>query len=119
MLPAYLICYSYDSVENSTLSILGHHYFDNDHDPTFNLGSVGFLKGFKTGDITAPAGATPGPDGVGNGAIDWLQLTAKSGSIDLKEVYRVETAGGKPPASCAGQLESIEVQYAAQYWFYG
>lgn len=118
MLPAYLICYSYESIENSSLSVLGHHYFDTNRDPVFDLGSTGFLQGVKTGSIMAPAGASPGPDGLGDGAVDWLQLRAKPGSIDLKEAYRVETAGGKSPASCAGQPGRFEVQYAALYWFY-
>ncbi|CRK45450.1 hypothetical protein BN1723_006616 [Verticillium longisporum] len=33
-------------------------------------------------------------------------------------IYRLTTAGGSPPSSCAGQPESFQVQYAAAYWFY-
>jgi hypothetical protein len=34
------------------------------------------------------------------------------------EVYRVETAGGAIPTSCAGLGERFEIGYAAEYWFY-
>ncbi|CRK34590.1 hypothetical protein BN1708_006425 [Verticillium longisporum] len=37
---------------------------------------------------------------------------------DIQEIYRLTTAGGSPPSSCAGQPESFQVQYAAAYWFY-
>ncbi len=50
--------------------------------------------------------------------MDWLQLAAKEPSTGLTEVYRVETAKGQAPKSCVGQPECMEVQYAAQYWFY-
>lgn len=49
----------------------------------------------------------------------WLKLTARSGATgNLEEVYRVNTAGGNPPATCAGMPATFEVQYAAEYWFY-
>ncbi len=67
--------------------------------------------------IPAPAGADPGPQGYG--AVDWRALTAVAGSVGLTEVYRVETAGGNPPANCNGfEGTTVLVQYAAMYWFY-
>lgn len=72
-------------------------------------------------DIPAPKGASEGP--AGTGAVDWLALTdnGKGLSVGLREVYRVETAGGSPPSSCSGEYKGkvISVQYSAQYWFYG
>ncbi|KAI9813579.1 MAG: hypothetical protein M1827_003648 [Pycnora praestabilis] len=98
------------------LPALGHHYFSANGTPTFNLGSTGFLSAGKVGDIPAPASAGKGVQG--EGAVDWLALTDKGGSVGLKEVYRVETAGGKAPATCANQPPTIQVEYSAQYWFY-
>ena len=73
----------------------------------------------KTGDIAAPTGSTKGPFGQGFGAVDWLELQAKNGSTGLSEAYRVFTAGGKAPPTCEGQAATIEMQYSAEYWFYG
>ncbi|KAI9844435.1 MAG: hypothetical protein M1838_002193 [Thelocarpon superellum] len=100
-----------------SLDAIGHHYFDSTGAPNFDLGSIGHLIAAKQADIPAPAGAAAGPSG--SGAVDWLELGDKGTSTGLKEVYRVETAGGKAPTSCTGQPTDIYVQYAAQYFFYG
>lgn len=84
--------------------------------PTWNLFGDGLLYGSSVGDIPAPAGANAGPQGYG--AVDWKTLAGVAGSVGLTEVYRVETAGGKAPASCGGFGATIQVQYAAMYWFY-
>lgn len=81
------------------------------------FGADAQLYGASVGDIPAPAGANAGPEGYG--AVDWKALTAVAGSVGLDEVYRVETAGGKAPASCSGFGATIQSQYAAMYWFYG
>ncbi|CAF9925640.1 hypothetical protein IMSHALPRED_006738 [Imshaugia aleurites] len=54
------------------------------------------------------------------GTVDWEALTAGAGSVGVKEVYRVETAGGggQPPASCEGFGETVLSRYAAMYWVY-
>ena len=78
------------------------------------------MAGAKAGDIAAPkAGSSPGPDGKGNGAVDWLELGEKTGSVALGQGYRVWTAGGKPPVTCAGMGPTFEMDYSAQYWFFG
>lgn len=74
------------------------------------------LYGESVGDVPAPAGANAGP--LGYGAVDWKALMGVAGSVGLMEVYRVETAGGKAPASCGGGGGTVESQYAALYWFY-
>lgn len=38
---------------------------------------------------------------------------------NVKEIYRVNTAGGNPPKTCDGMPTTFEIQYAAEYWFYG
>jgi hypothetical protein len=41
--------------------------------------------------------------------------------VGLSQVYRVDTAGGNPPTSCAGYTagEVLSVPYSAGYHFYG
>jgi hypothetical protein len=97
---------------------LGHHFFAADGTPTFNLSSVSnILYAAKTADIAAPLNASPGP--ANTGAVDWLQLSAKAGyaSVGLEQVYRVETAGGNPTATC-DSVGTLSIEYAALYWFY-
>ena len=89
---------------------IGEHHFEG-ATPTFHVASMLFAGG-KLGNAAAPAGSVPG-------SVDWLKLGDNGASIGLKEAYRVETAGGKAPSSCDNQPDNIEVQYAAQYWFYG
>jgi hypothetical protein len=103
---------------NRNLPKLGNHLFAADGTPEFELTAVGkSLFGLKNGTFTAPAGSPAGP--AGTGAVPWLQLIAKAGYANkgLSVVYRVETAGGNPPATCPSTAV-ISVQYAAQYWFY-
>lgn len=119
LLPEYLVSFDFATIENSSIPVLGHHFFDAAGVPTFDLGKDGLLKAKKIANISAPATACKGANGKGNGAVDWLALTEAPGSHGLKEVYRVETAGGKAPASCGGgAARNINVQYAAQYWFF-
>lgn len=75
------------------------------------------LYAAKVGDVKSPPTSNKGPDGTG--AVDWLALTAKTGytSVGLGEVYRVVTAGGNPPTTCAA-AGVVSIQYAAEYWFY-
>jgi hypothetical protein len=102
---------------------LGYHVFDAGASPNFILekGGVSFvLVGKKLGDVSAPAASTATSSGVK--AIDWLLLgdNGQGRSIGLSYVYRIETAGGAPPATCAGVPSGgvIRVPYAAEYWFY-
>ena len=118
MLPPYLIDFPLEVVNQYSIPVSGHHYFNSAGQPTFDLGNIGFLVAKKTGDIPAPANASPGQGGQGYGAVDWLNLQDAGGSTGLNEVYRVETAGGKQPPTCNGVVGNIEVQYAALYWFY-
>jgi len=103
---------------NKNLPRLGNHLFAADGTPEFELTAVEkSLFGFKNATFTAPAGSPAGP--AGTGAVAWLQLTAKAGypNKGLSVVYRVETAGGNPPATCPSTAV-ISVQYSAQYIFY-
>lgn len=66
--------------------------------------------------IKAPMEADRGLEQTG--AVNWLALTAKDGSVGLSQVFRVETAGGNPPVNCAGVEGVVSVPYAAAYHFY-
>ena len=77
--------------------------------------------------MTAPGGSATGSDG--STAVPWLKLmVVGEGTVGgdaavaggVKEVYRVNTAGGNAPSSCEGRVgETFEMQYAAEYWFFG
>ncbi|KAH7412333.1 hypothetical protein DE146DRAFT_275877 [Phaeosphaeria sp. MPI-PUGE-AT-0046c] len=73
----------------------------------------------KLNDTAAPASACPGLSG--EGTVRWLLLKDTKGlSVGgIDTVYRLETAGGSPPATCKGKPASFEVKYAAQYWVFG
>ncbi|KAL8775025.1 MAG: hypothetical protein Q9209_000504 [Squamulea sp. 1 TL-2023] len=120
LLTSYLVSFDFGVITKTSIPILGKHIFDAAGVPVFDLGKKGYLKAKKIANIAAPKTACKGADGKGDGAIDWLTLTEAPGSTLMKEVYRVETAGGKAPASCGGgAARNIEVQYATQYWFFG
>jgi hypothetical protein len=67
----------------------------------------------KANDTAAPESACPGLNG--EGTVKWLLLKdAGTSQGGVNEVYRVETAGGMPPATCRGRPERFEVKYVAQ-----
>ncbi|KAK4162726.1 hypothetical protein QBC43DRAFT_72206 [Cladorrhinum sp. PSN259] len=106
----------------TNLGVSGIHIFTNPTTPFFDLDvssqwKLGEIPTAKNASIPAPAGAQKGQKG--EAAVPWLKLTAKPGATGgLQEVYRVETVGGSPPATCQGQPASFEIQYSTQYWFY-
>lgn len=104
--------------------VVGHHFFANVNGtstPTFALDHMvapyPMTQVAKMGAIDAPAGATPGTNGLP--AVQWLYLQHKAGVSQggINTVYRVETAGGNKPATCKGMPASWEVKYAAQCKF--
>lgn len=103
------------------LNLIGDHYFDSSSVPNFDFAKSnrGWLQAKKGADVSAPETSAKGAKGDAHGTIDWLYLldNGKGVSEDLLSVYRVWTAGGKPPQSCSGD-EQVEVPYAAEYWFY-
>lgn len=118
LLPRYVIDLSFAAIKASSIPKLGIHYFDSKGVPTFDLGNNGLLKAKGLADIPAPANASAGPFDQGNGAVSWKTLIDAGGSVGLKEVYRVETAGGKPPSTCTGVTAPLYIDYSALYWFF-
>ena len=117
----------------SSSIISGHHYFSNASTPTFNLvwdtTNYGIFFSQKISNATAPPTAGKGPDG--SKAVPWLKLEVETPASpwtvqqkdfvpNVKEIYRVNTAGGAAPATCAGLPTGtiIKKDYAAEYWFY-
>ena len=109
-----------DSAEQRPLGLLaaGEHFFVGST-PRFNVGNekdfFGSIECKKEASSPAPAGAPSGQRGQGHGAVAWLKLSDNGVNDGFQEVYRIHTAGGSPPPTCAGMPPSFEVQYAALY----
>ncbi|KAI1342233.1 hypothetical protein F5Y15DRAFT_413498 [Xylariaceae sp. FL0016] len=127
MLPKLALQFNLTAEEDAhmgptNLAISGKHYFHNTTTPFFNLDvnpqiQAGEAECAKQGAEDAPADAPTGQQG--EKAVAWLRLLTNTGATgDLQEVYRVQTAGGSPPATCEGMPATFEVQYAAEYWFW-
>jgi hypothetical protein len=101
----------------TNLGVSGKHFFTNTTTPFFDLDFAGLQLGkapcAKNNSVTAPTDAPKGQSG--EASVPWLKLLTRSGATDgLHEVYRLETAGGSPPATCEGMPASFTVQYGAQ-----
>lgn len=103
------------------LNLIGDHYFDASSKPNFDFSrsEKGRLQAKKGAGVPAPTTASKGVKDYANGAVDWLYLLDNGAGVseELLSVYRVQTAGGKPPVTCTGE-EQVQVPYAAEYWFY-
>ncbi|KAK3900775.1 hypothetical protein C8A05DRAFT_35584 [Staphylotrichum tortipilum] len=102
------------------LKFLGHHFFDIDGVPVFDLTAAG-LKAtvHKITALNAPATADKGI--TGTGAVAWLQLddTGAGLSKGVTTVYRVITAGGAGKACSVAGVGPQSVPYTTYYWFFG
>ena len=119
----------------SLLQSANHFFPDQGATPVFNFNmgnrgqDYGIVYTAKKANVTAPATAQTGEDG--SPAVPWLKLAVNSpppppysvqaadAAIGMKEVYRLNTAGGAAPKTCQGLLgKSFEKEYAAEYWFW-
>lgn len=93
----------------------GVHFFNSAKTPVFDFRGTDDEQlglGLMTVSQRSPA-PNPAND------VAWLFLTRVDGSEGpVQSIYRVNTAGGVAPATCAGQPASISVQYATQYWVF-
>jgi hypothetical protein len=89
----------------------GTHYFDNST-PHFKIGGLNYAAQKVAG---VPAPTTGNACNSSAGAVDWLKLEVLNAS---GSVFRVDTAGGKAPPTCASQSGQFQVEYAAHYLFY-
>lgn len=123
------------NLQPSNIAYIGEHYFASNGTPTFDLTlgakyhpdsieaheDLGITSATTKGssNSTAPPSAPKGDDGMGDGAVLWLRLPVLNETeSDIKAVYRLNTAGGKAPATCEDSPAYFSVQYAAEYWFY-
>jgi hypothetical protein len=93
---------------------IGAHFFVDNTTPDFDIFSLGNTVAKKVDDV-------PAPDAVKD--VKWLRLQAQNvagTTSGVKEVYRLNTVGGQPPATCAGTTagQVLTVDYEAQYWVY-
>lgn len=101
--------------------MMGHHFFFDATTPEFNFNTSpekqdGIVMTKKQGAIDAPSNALSGK----YGAVPWLYLTTTDGTVgNYKSVYRVHTAAGSPPKTCKGMPPEFQMQYAANYYFFG
>jgi len=103
--------------------ILGQHYYVTNPitgtgvNPKWDFTSQGKTAGNKDAFvIAAKAAVLPAP--TGSQDIDWVQLNNIQGKL-ASQVYRVDTRGGQPPATCTPGSNPITVKYAAVYWLMG
>ncbi|KAK0635956.1 hypothetical protein B0T17DRAFT_484612 [Bombardia bombarda] len=102
-----------------TIKFLGHHFFEIDNTPMFDLTAAG-LKASVARNDSAAAPATADKGILGTGAVPWLQLTEsnKNRSNGLNLVYRVVTAGGVAQSCLTTGAGVGSVPYTTFYWFY-
>ncbi|KAL8936194.1 MAG: hypothetical protein Q9216_005061 [Gyalolechia sp. 2 TL-2023] len=107
----------------------GQHYFSDLTTPTFNLHTAKANFGIQFAKLLTKVPVPDDKQQLGQDqskAVPWLKLSSAnapeglgSDSSPVKEIYRVNTAGGSPPKTCDASPASFEVQYAAEYWFWG
>ncbi|KAG6021211.1 hypothetical protein E4U40_005460 [Claviceps sp. LM458 group G5] len=100
------------------IPFLGHHLFTADGTADFILrGGETNVLCEKLAAVDAPVDADRGPQGTG--AVAWLQLGAKPGSVGgVEYVYRVLTSGGASHG-CGKPAGQDSTVYTAMYWFFG
>ncbi|KAF4982023.1 hypothetical protein FZEAL_2273 [Fusarium zealandicum] len=105
----------------ASLPVSGHHYFTAAGVPFFDIRTpehdIGEAPCAKNSSAPAPSTAAVGQ--LGESAVAWLKLTTVEGATHkMKEVYRLTTAGGSPPATCKGMGSDFQVEYSTVYWFW-
>ncbi len=101
--------------------ILGYNYEEMDNSTMKCMGSIGTLNGtavislYDIDTFEVPHSETVlAPENPDKNAM-WSHAWSANSTW---EVYRIETYGGRPPPLCKGQPDVIEIEYAAEYWFY-
>jgi hypothetical protein len=101
--------------------LLGNHYFQPSPSGTGLSPVWDFRAGIAKGNpnafvLAAKIGDLPSPDSVND--VDWLQLKNVTGSL-ATQIYRTDTRGGVPPATCTPGSAPISLKYVAKYWLFG
>ncbi|RDX47242.1 hypothetical protein OH76DRAFT_785807 [Lentinus brumalis] len=106
-------------------NVLAQHYFITNPvtgqgvSPVWDFTSSSAFQGNKDAFIVAKGkGTIPAPTDPKKD-VAWLDVVNVQGKI-ADEVFRFDTVGGQPPASCKyGQDKDISVKYVSKYIFYG
>ncbi|KAJ8502611.1 hypothetical protein ONZ45_g11598 [Pleurotus djamor] len=105
-----------------TPTVLGQHYFITNPitgsgiSPIWDFTSQGATKGNTDAFVVgARLGGLPAP--TGSKDVDWLLIGGVQGKL-ADQIYRVDTVGGQPPASCKPG-STTSVKYASKYWLMG
>ncbi|KAJ7796932.1 hypothetical protein B0H14DRAFT_2913020 [Mycena olivaceomarginata] len=101
--------------------VLGQHFFVTSPSgtgisPRWDFSSAALVGHPDAYVIAAKAGDIPAPTGPPD--VDWLSLNEVEGNL-ATQVFRVNTVGGLPPASCTVGSPPIAVKYASMYWLFG
>lgn len=118
-MPAMAVHFKLEDTEKlgpTAMAKSGLHYFTDGSTPHFDMDTpketIAQVDCAKDGSSNAPATAAVGQ--LGEKAVAWLRLATKGGTTgDIKHVYRVDTAGGSPPATCKDMPAKFQVEYAA------
>lgn len=101
----------------------GHHYFNDQGIPTFDLSKTldSIVSGKTVQTLTAPSTSNKGL--LDTGAVSWLALDNKGDGIPssygpVTAVFRVLTAGGAAVSCSEAGAGHQSIPYAAQYWLY-
>lgn len=97
--------FDYMEIKNSTLDCMGTI-------GTINNTAIVTLFEVATFEARPYEFVLPPADLASNGV--WAHSRSRAYSWDI---YRVEVAGGAPPV-CGNQATTMEIGYAAEYWFY-
>jgi hypothetical protein len=100
---------------NQPLERSGHHFFNAQKTPTFDFTESGDEElGLALMSVGSRSAAPV------TGAVPWLSLNRGAGSQGvIQSIYRMNTASGAAPATCAGKpAGEFTVEYAAQYWVF-
>ena len=101
-----ILGYDYERMENSTMTCMGSI-------GTLNATAVITLYDIDTFEVSRSE-TVLAPENPDKNAM-WSHTWSANNTWDI---YRVETYGGRPPPLCKGQPDVIEIEYAAEYWFY-
>lgn len=112
---ASLVNRSIDEVA-ARLDVIGEFYQLELHLGVTNVGNVTHFLGTLDAEIDAPDTAPVGPNG--EPALIWAKFRDLPGSFGGVEAYRLNSAGGVAPSSCAGLGPHFELPFSSESWIY-
>jgi len=105
-----------DTFKSMDMLIADHYFVANDTATGISPKFASAKDGDESSIIAQKVASLQAPNATN---IDWLQLAKVNGNFSGTDtVFRVDTMGGRPPASCDPNTGTISVPYAAKYWFF-